>query len=355
MSISPPSWLLGLAALAAGLCGGLLFFYLSIPLPWVLGSFAATGLLSQLGVKLSMPARWRGYAMLIIGTMLGAGFTPEIVEHAATWLPTLCAMLVLSWLFFTGAFALLKRFSDMDTGTALLAAVPGGLAMVSALAEDYHADVRRIALCHSARLVVLLVMTPFMIGLVSDYDLATSTSVALAHPEPFDAVQLSLLAACLLVGWALARLTKLPSGLMLLPLLLSALLHVTGVASAHVPLPLSVLAQLVIGCGIGIRFQGYRARDILRDGRLAAFTSLIFGLASLAAAWITAQVTGHEIAPLLLAYLPGGAPELGVVALALDIDPAMVATHHVVRVLAIALFVPLAMRQIRKPQHPPAA
>jgi len=35
---------------------------------------------------------------------------------------------------------------------------------------------------------------------------------------------------------------------------------------------------------------------------------------------------------LFLSYVPDGAPELRVVALALMIDPAMVAAHHVLRV-----------------------
>ncbi|WP_085850664.1 hypothetical protein [Pacificibacter marinus] len=35
---------------------------------------------------------------------------------------------------------------------------------------------------------------------------------------------------------------------------------------------------------------------------------------------------------LFLSYLPDGAPELGMVALVLMIDPAMVAAHHVLRV-----------------------
>ena len=54
------------------------------------------------------------------------------------------------------------------------------------------------------------------------------------------------------------------------------------------------------------------------------------------------------VAPLFLAYLPGGAPELGVVALALAIDPALVAAHHVLRVFLIVAVLPYAAARSRK-------
>lgn len=330
----------GGATLLLGFVGGLAFLYLSIPLPWVLGSFFATGVLSQVGLRLSLPAAWRGYAMLVIGTMLGSGFDRNVVDHAWTWLPTIVLMLALSGIFFGAAFVMLRRWGNMGTETAIFSAVPGGLSIVSAMAEDYGADVRRIALCHSARLAVLLVLAPIMIGWISDFDLADANRIAFARAEPIDPVQFAILAACAGIGWGLARVLRIPSGLLLMPLLLSAAAHISGITLAHVPMSFSIAAQLVIGCGIGTRFQGYHLTDIVRDGRISAVIGLGLGVASFAAAWIAAQITGHEVAPLLLAFLPGGAPELGVVALSLGIDPAMVAAHHFMRVVFIALALP---------------
>lgn len=327
----------GLLTLGVGLGGGLLFLVLSIPLPWVLGSFFATAVLAQMGVRFTLPSGWRGLAMLVIGTMLGAGFDPGVIGQAVQWIPSILLTLALSAVFFWGAYRLLLRYSDMDRTTAFLSAVPGGLSVASALADDLGGDLRRIALCHSARLAVLLVLTPVLIGFVSDYDLTAASRIAFEHAEPLEAVPLLLLALCAAGGWALARGLRFSTGMLLFPLILSAVLHITGATSAHVPPAISVAAQLVIGCGIGVRFQGYRLRDIYRDARVSALTGVLLALASFAAAWLTAQVTGQQAAALLLAYLPGGAPELGVVALALNIDPAMVAAHSMMRVLAIVV------------------
>jgi membrane AbrB-like protein len=328
---------LGLATLAAGLCGGMLFYGLAIPLPWVLGSFLATAVLAQVGVKLSLPSRWRGYAMLIIGTMLGAGFEQSAVTHFGEWLPSILVMLVLSAGFYWVVYKSLLRFSDMDPTTAFLSAVPGGLSVVSALAEDLGGDLRRIALCHTCRLVVLLLLTPVMIGLVSDYDLSSASKAAFSQAQPFDLVPMSWLALCAALGWLLAKALNFSMGMLMFPLFFSAAIHITGLTDAHVPPVFSIIAQLVIGCGIGTRFHGYALRDVVRDGRVAAATGLVLALTSFGAAWATAQITGQETAALLLAFLPGGAPELGVVALSLNIDPAMVAVHSMIRVLAIIL------------------
>ncbi|MDO5606223.1 MAG: AbrB family transcriptional regulator [Paracoccus sp. (in: a-proteobacteria)] len=328
---------LGLATLATGLAGGVLFLWLSIPLPWILGSFFATAILAQMGVRFVLPGSWRGYAMVVIGTMLGAGFDQDTVNHVTEWIPSILIMLTLTAIFYWAAFRLLLRFSDMDRQTAFLSAVPGGLSVVSALAENLGGDLRRIALCHTSRLAVLLILTPILIGFISDYDLSTASRVALEHDEPFELLPMSLLALCALGGWALARLLRFSTGMLVFPLLLSAGLHITGVTSAHVPPAFSIIAQLIIGCGIGMRFQGYRLRDILRDGRVSALTGVALALISFGAAWATARLTGQSPAALLLAFLPGGAPELGVVALALDINPAMVAAHSMTRMMMIVL------------------
>ncbi|ETD72701.1 hypothetical protein V757_02645 [Pelistega indica] len=54
---------------------------------------------------------------------------------------------------------------------------------------------------------------------------------------------------------------------------------------------------------------------------------------------IISYVSGLDFATLLLVFLPGGAPEIGVMAMALDINPAIVTMHHMLRVLIIIVLV----------------
>jgi hypothetical protein len=62
------------------------------------------------------------------------------------------------------------------------------------------------------------------------------------------------------------------------------------------------------------------------------------------------QWTGIGFAALLLAFVPGGLAEIGMLALILNIDPVFVASHHAVRVLLISLIVPLLATRWLKPK-----
>ncbi|PIL14284.1 hypothetical protein P775_26635 [Puniceibacterium antarcticum] len=340
MTLSPLSR--GTVTLIVGAAGGLAFFLLNLPLPWVLGSLAASALVTQIsGFQPTLPPSWRSYAMVAIGTMLGTGFTQDVVARSGTWVFSLFAMSLLSLGFGVFAYVIFRRWGGMDRNTALFAAMPGGLSVVSMLAEEYKTEVNRVVLCHTARLVVLLVSAPIVIQMISGIDLADANRAAYTHPEAIDPLNHSILALAAVASWFIASRIRFPSAMLLLPLLTSALLHATGLLTVHVPLVLSTLAQIVIGASVGARFASYTMIQIFRDGWLAALVGVFLAVGSLAGAVLVAPLVDGEIAPLFLAYLPGGAPELGVVALALMIDPAMVAAHHVLRVFLIVAILPV--------------
>ncbi len=339
----------GATTIGIGATGGLAFFLLNLPLPWVLGSLSASALVTQFSrFRPSLPPAWRSYAMVAIGTMLGTGFTPDVIARSGTWAVSLIVMTLLSIAFCLFAYATFRRWSDMNRQTALFAAMPGGLSVVTMLAEQHKTEVNRVVLCHTARLVVLLISAPLLIQWISGIDLADANRAAFEAPEALDLSGHGALALVAVASWFVAKLVRFPSVMLLLPLLSSAILHATGLVTVHVPITLSIIAQIVIGSGVGARFANYTFRQIARDGWLAALVGIVFAAGSLAGAYLIAPLAGGEVAPLFLAYLPGGAPELGVVALALMIDPAMVAAHHVLRVFLIVALLPYTAGRVSK-------
>lgn len=335
-----------------GALGGLVFLALSLPLPWVLGSLTASLICTQMvSFKPRFPSAWRSYAMVAIGTMLGTSFTQEIVSRAGGWVTSLAVMSLLSLAFAFIAYQIFYRFGKMDRVTALFAAIPGGLSVVSILAENYRAQVDRVALCHTARLVVLLIAAPIIIQAISGINLADASLTSFAHAETIEPVKHSILAlVAICSGWLAWRL-NFPSAMLLIPLLSSGILHATDLLTVHVPPVFSSAAQIVIGAGVGARFANYSLSQVLKDGWLAAIIGVLLAFGSFVAALLFAPIAGLDSTPLFLSYLPGGAPELGVVALALTIDPAMVAAHHVLRVFLIVAILPLAASRLRRPLH----
>jgi uncharacterized membrane protein AbrB (regulator of aidB expression) len=61
---------------------------------------------------------------------------------------------------------------------------------------------------------------------------------------------------------------------------------------------------------------------------------LMIGL-SVMFAWGVSHLTQYTLTELLLAYSPGGLAEMGLLALALQLEVALVSTHHILRILLV--------------------
>lgn len=324
-------------ALIIGVSGAVLFIYWGMSLPWVLGSMVACASMALFGVKLQITQSWRNYALATIGTLLGSSFDMQTVQALPSWSITISLMLLMTLLYLVCSYQVLKNWSGMNKLTALFSAVPGGLSIVTALSELYDADTRRIALSHSARLVALLILTPIILKYVGQYELPNrallSTPAQTSVIESTAWLDYFILFSCGAGGLLLAKSLRFPTGALLFPILFSALAHTSGLISAQVPGWVAALSQAIIGSSVGVRFVGYRWRDILQDGWISIIIGILLALLSMLAALAISYYSGMDFAPLLLVFLPGGAPELGVMALALDINPAMVTTHHMLRVV----------------------
>jgi uncharacterized protein len=335
----------GIGTLGIGAFGGALFWYLQIPLSWLLGALVAVGLLHALSLPLDLPASWRRWTMVAIGTMLGSGFGPDSASGFVAWAPSIGIMLTLTAVCTLATFVAIRRWSDLDETSAFLAALPGGLAVATALSEESGGDTGRVALYHTTRLLLVLGLAPVAIraGLGSD---AFDESFALVSRQA-DARSWLLLAALGVAGYVAASLWRFPGALLLIPMLLSAVVHASGFVETALPGAAVIAAQIVIGSNIGLRLRQSLALKARTDAWLAiaigvSLTLAALGVAALASAWLA-----EPALPLMLSYLPGGAPEMGVVALAMDADPAMVAAHHALRVSALLVLVPFVLLALR--------
>ena len=72
-----PVTLRGLAiALPIGAAGVTVFYLLSLPLAWMLGSMIAVMVAAFAGAPVRTPGRFRGTFATVIGVLLGSAFTP---------------------------------------------------------------------------------------------------------------------------------------------------------------------------------------------------------------------------------------------------------------------------------------
>lgn len=333
-----------LATLAIGAIGALLAGALCLPMPYLLGGFVAVGLaVTLLRLPLKMPPAWRNPCLVVIGLQLGGSFDGRALAQLAGSAGLIAIMFTVSLVVLIGSQMVLARFGGMRPMTAFLASVPGGVSVVTGLADGVGDDMRRVALVHSMRLIAMLLLTPVFVLLVMPGQSYTNGSRIGALLDGGPLAGFAILCAAGIASWWLARRLPIPAGALVIPMVVAALLHATGLLQTGVPPLASFLAQTGIGCAVGARFVGYRLREILRDGWLALTIGAITSGLCMALAVPIAALSGHAPLVVFLCLLPGGAPELGSVALAMDADPALVAAIHFLRLVAVILFVPAVM------------
>jgi uncharacterized protein len=323
-------------ALAIGGAGAFLFLSLNLPLPWMLGAMTACTLATLVRAPVVAPEIVRPPMTVVIGVMLGAGFSPAVVESAAHWLPTIAGLAAFVVLAGAACVTYFRLFAKFDLATAYFAGMPGGLVEMVIVGGERGGDARIIALVHSARILLVVMALPFIIEAITGTALGPRARLGTSVTDTPWTDEAWFLATAL-AGIVLGRVLRLPARLLVGPMLASAIVHVTGVTSFVPPTEIGIAAQLVLGTTIGCRFAGSAPREILRILWLTLLSTVILLALTLLFAVGISRVSDYEVVPLLLAFSPGGLAEMSLVALSLGIEVAFVAAHHIIRVVFVML------------------
>ena len=307
----------------------------------------ATTAASLGGTRLYVPGPMRSIMIAIIGVLLGAGFTPDILDKAREW-PLTIACLPLYLGFLIGIlFLYFHRVVGLDVPTAYFSATPGGLSEMVITGAAMGADDRTIALIHSSRILLVVFTIPLW------YRFMTGVTPAPSDIGPsIGAVGLTdivVLGACAVVGVVAGRLIRLPAYRLSGPLLASAIVHAAGLNESAPPWEVVTAAQVVIGSAIGARFAGVSMRRMLGLMAAALVSTLLMLAATVSFALVLAPATGLDWRSIVLAYAPGGLAEMSLIALSLGIETAFIATHHVIRIALIVVAAPLVFARLRPP------
>lgn len=323
-------------ALAIGGVGSFVFLTLNLPLPWMLGAMCACTLATLVRAPVAAPEVVRPPMTVVIGVMLGAGFSPQVIENALEWLPTIAGLAGFVLLAGAACVTYFRLFAKFDLPTAYFAGMPGGLVEMVVIGGEKGGDTRTIALVHSARVLLVVMALPFLVQLLTGTALGPRAQVGtsiLHTPWRDEAWFLITALAGVALGWVL----RLPARLLVGPMLASAVVHVSGVTHFVPPTEIAIAAQLVLGTTIGCRFAGSTPREILRILWLTLLSTVILLVLTLIFAFGISRISDYDVVPLLLAYSPGGLAEMSLVALSLGIEVAFVASHHIVRVIFVML------------------
>ena len=346
-----------LRALGIGCAGGGVFWLLNMPLPWMLGAMAGCIAASVAGVKVGLPRWMRSGMVAVLGVMLGSSFTPDLFGHIAKWSLTLLGLVFYVIIAGGATYLYFRKVAGYGPITSFFTAMPGGLNEMVMVGGAMGGDPRLIALTHGARVMLVVFLLVFGFRFYGGYH---PTGMVGGGVSILDSpiLDLAVLAACGVFGAAGAIALRLPAAPLLGAMIASGIVHLAGVTTSRPPAELVAIAQIAIGSAVGSRFAGVPLATIARTSLHAAVgTAITLGAAVACASGLHA-VTGLSVQALLLAYAPGGLAEMSLVALALGIDAAFVATHHIARILIIVSVAPPFFRAYgarRKllPERPP--
>lgn len=328
-------------ALLIGGTGGALFFWIGMPLAWMMGAAVFCTVAALSGARIGVEPRLRQVMLVVLGVMLGGGFSPGLLSRLPEWGVTICLLMVLTIVSAAACGVFFRRVGGYDRTTAFFSGIPGGLAEMTTIGAAMGGDERRISLAHGVRILVVVMTIPFWFRL---HDGITTTSGTGVHFGDLSWHDVGILLACGLIGAPLARLMRLPAAMILGPMLLSAAAHYSGLTKGHPPAELVAIAQVVIGTAIGCRFTGISGRTVMRALWLSVVGGVIGVLVAIAFTVLAIHIVDLRYPGVLLSFSPGGVAEMSLVALALHVDTAMVAAHHLFRIFFVVIVAPMAWR-----------
>ena len=336
-----------LLSLGLGAPGGALFAYLRMPLPWMVGAALVTTTAALSGAKLKMPRPLQLVMIAVLGVMLGSAFTPETLKDAVRWLGSFAGVIL--YVVTVGGCTLLYLFrkKGYSLTTAFFSSAPGGFSDMVILGAEMGADVRVISLIHSVRIFLVVLSIPFGFRFFLGYE-PSGFGVPGPSIASLTALDFAILTLCAVAGFWMAKLMRLPAPIFTGPILLSAAFHLGGLTGARPPAVLIAVAQVVIGTNIGCRFTGYKLRTILQTMATGAVVAIAMLTTALVFALVLERLTGLPFQALLLALSPGGIVEMSLISLAMNIDIALVSSHHLGRIFVVVMVAPLAFHFLSK-------
>jgi membrane AbrB-like protein len=241
--------------------------------------------------------------------------------------------------------AYLRFVHGWEPLSALLGASPGSMAQALALATEFGANMRGIAIVQTVRVLVVTIGLPSGLAL---FGLAAS---GLPPTPPGASASLGELAVLLVASTASAVLVhwlRFPGGLLFGAMAASAVLH--GGDFVHVTLPwwLGSSAVVVLGALVGSRFANTSLAMLLEYFWAALGSAAVAIAVSAAFVLVVVSLLPFHASDVLIAFAPGAQDTMMVLALALRLDPVYVGAHHLTRFLIVTFSVAVAARRLAR-------
>jgi uncharacterized protein len=321
--------------LIAALIGIAMFTVLRLPTPTLSGAMVGVAILLVLGREARLAAPLRDIGMLISGVAMGASVTPQMLRTVHHYPFSLLLLFVLMAVGMFLSYQFFRLVGQWGRETAFFASVPGALSVVMSSAAGTKADILKVSMAQSVRLFVLFAVLPSLVTLQGAASVLPAKDVL--GPLPF---AVSFVGGGLLAFLFMKLAVAAPwifGGM-----LVSAVLHGSGVIAGDVHPSLTQIGFGLVGIFIGTRFSGI-TRETFLNLVLVSLGSVAIGLAVTVSGAALAErvLTGVTFGQAVVAFAPGALEGMVVLGAALGLDPIYVGLHHLVRFFSIGVIIPV--------------
>lgn len=314
-----------------------LFEALKIPLGAMIGPMLAVALYAHWqGVSQSPGTRAHDAAILLIGLALGGQVTPNVFAQITLW-PISLLILVCTMTLILGLGGLInRRLLALDPISAHMAAAPGNLSTALAVTEHSGGALSQVAVYQSLRLAFLTLMVPFFF-VVPDTE---------APPPAFTETDALLWLGLMSLGWVLTlglRQLNVTTPGLIAGVAVGGSVSVSEWAVIQTPDLFIAFAMMLFGWRIGVDIVRQGLKVLIKTLPPAALSTLFAVGCALLGAYLAHRILGFPLIDTVLGFMPGAFQVMPVVALEAGADALYVTTHHLIRVLAMGLIIPLSV------------
>jgi len=316
-----------------------------LPGALLLGPMASGIAVALSGANLKVPGRAYTLAQATIGAMMAGAVTPEILKtFVANW--PLFLSIVLTSVAASGVVGwAMSRWRVLPGSAGIWGSSPGAASAMVVMAEEFGADFRLVAFMQYLRVLCVALSAAMIAHFWAGGSVPHATHDWFAVPglQPF-AETLVLIVG----GMILGRLLHVPSGAMLMPLLIGATLRGFGLADLVLPRPLLLIAFTIIGWVVGLRFTAEILKTVA--AKLPHMLASILLLMAFCAGcgWLLTQLLGIDMLTAYLATSPGGADSIAIIAASTHVDLGFVLAFQTVRLIIVIAVAPIMARRIAK-------
>ncbi|MFD0693048.1 AbrB family transcriptional regulator [Paenibacillus sp. GCM10027628] len=353
MSLKPTSrWMQYLWTCVISIAGGVLFTWIHMPIPWLLGPMIAVLIASKWGgMPLAWPGPIRDTGILIVGYSIGLSLTKNAFVEIFHQLPSMLLMTVTLIALCAIVAFLMSKLTGIDFPTMMTGSIPGGLTQMITLAEEFkNIDITLVTFFQVIRLMMIVFIVPLLVfsPLFGSGHMSTALPTAQVAVVSWSGLFPHMLVyapVCILCAW-LGKKINLPTAYMLGPMIGTSLVHISGFYGPPLPATLLNLSQFMIGSYVGLLLQPGQLERKARTITMALIGGAILIASALGLSLLLTRMHAISGSTAFLSMAPGGMDQMGIMAHEVGADLSVVSGYQTFRILFIYFVVSYALKML---------